>query len=257
MCELFGVNASEKIQLNTLLKTFFSHGKEHPHGWGMAFLGDNAVRIDKQPVAAHKSLRLREHLEKDIAADRMIAHIRLATKGNIEHENCHPFVMKDDSGRTWTLAHNGTIFESDVLNPYFYVQKGQTDSERILHLIIDRINQRQREQSQSLTDIERFRLLDKIVRQIAEENKLNLLIYDGEYFYVHTNYRNSLYISEREGGFLFSTTPLDEEEWRPLQLNTLLVYQKGKLVYAGRRHGYEYEENEEKMRMLFLDYSAL
>lgn len=257
MCELFGVNASEKIQLNTLLKSFFSHGEKHPHGWGMAFLGDNTVRIDKQPMAAHKSVRLRDYLGQGIAADKMIAHIRLATKGNIEYENCHPFVMEDDSGRVWVLAHNGTIFESEILNQYFYVQEGQTDSERILHLLIDRVNQGQREKSRPLTAVERFRLLDKIIWEIAEENKLNLLIYDGEYFYVHTNYRNSLYISEREGGFLFSTTPLDEEEWRPLQLNTLLVYQNGKLVYAGRRHGYEYEEDEEKMRMLFLDYSAL
>lgn len=37
MCELFGVSSGKKLILNELLSTFFSHGTEHPNGWGMAF----------------------------------------------------------------------------------------------------------------------------------------------------------------------------------------------------------------------------
>lgn len=44
MCELFGVSAPGKIQLNDLLDVFFSHGDRHPHGWGMAFLESIAYR---------------------------------------------------------------------------------------------------------------------------------------------------------------------------------------------------------------------
>ncbi|MCR5529980.1 MAG: class II glutamine amidotransferase [Saccharofermentans sp.] len=43
------------------------------------------------------------------------------------------------TGRTWTLAHNGTIFEGDLLNRY-YIQNGTTDSERILLYLIDQID---------------------------------------------------------------------------------------------------------------------
>ena len=55
MCELFGLSSAEKIQLNDLLKEFFSHGMEHPHGWGMAFFYGNAVSLEKQPETACKS----------------------------------------------------------------------------------------------------------------------------------------------------------------------------------------------------------
>ena len=132
MCELFGVNTPGKIQLNHLLDVFFSHGDKHPHGWGMAFFYGNAVSLEKQPEASHKSNYLRQRLQYKVEADKMFAHIRLATRGNQGYENTHPFVMRDNSDRTWTLAHNGTIFDCDLLNPFTHSQQGQTDSERIL-----------------------------------------------------------------------------------------------------------------------------
>ncbi|MDE6566365.1 MAG: class II glutamine amidotransferase [Lachnospiraceae bacterium] len=257
MCELFGVSAPQKIRLNSLLHTFFSHADRHPHGWGMALFHKNVVCVEKQAVTANKSARLQSYLEKPVIADTMIAHIRLATKGNMEYDNCHPFVRQDNSGRSWTLAHNGTIFEAAVLNPFFYVQEGQTDSERILYYIIEQVNHKQDELGRSLSGSERFQVVDEIICEIAEENKLNLLIYDGEYYYVHSNLQDSLYLSERDGGVVFSTVPLDDGRWKALPLNTLLAYQQGSLVYQGTDHGCEYVEDPEKMRLLFLDFSAL
>lgn len=258
MCELFGVNTPEKIPLNHLLDVFFSHGNQHPHGWGMAFFdGNNTVRVEKQAVKSTKSARLREYRRQQIMADRMIAHIRLATKGNMEYENCHPFVRKDQTGRIWTLAHNGTIFEGEMTDPYFYVQDGQTDSERILYLLIDRMNDRYTETGKPPDAPARFRIVDEMICGIANGNKLNLLFYDGEYFYVHTNCRDSLYLSQRQGGYMFSTVPLDGQKWKALPLNTLLAFQDGKLVQTGTDHGYEYAEDPDKMRLLFLDYSTL
>lgn len=257
MCEIFGVSAPQKIQLNSLLRTFFSHADRHPHGWGIARFEENKVCVEKQAVKANKSIRLQSYLEQAIVTDTMMAHIRLATKGNMEYDNCHPFVRQDDSGRSWTLVHNGTIFESPVLNPFFYVQEGQTDSERILYYIIEQVNRRQEELGRSLSGEERFRVVDEVICEIAEENKLNLLIYDEEYFYVHSNLQDSLYWSERGGGVIFSTVPLDEGKWKPLPLNTLLAYQYGSLIHRGTNHGCQYVEDPEKMRLLFLDFSAL
>ena len=62
---------------------------------------------------------------------------------------------------------------------------------------------------------------------------------------------------KRQGGYVFSTVPLDGQEWKPLPLNTLLAFQDGQPVQSGTNHGYEYVEDPEKMKMLFLDYSAL
>ena len=90
-------------------------------GYGI-FYG-NAVSLEKQPQSAVTSNYLKQRLRAKIETDKMIAHIRLATRGTMDYENTHPFVMRDNYDRTWTLAHNGTIFESEVLEAICKRQK--------------------------------------------------------------------------------------------------------------------------------------
>lgn len=257
MCELFGLSSPKKIQLNALLKEFFSHGIDHPHGWGMAFFYGNAVSLEKEPENSCKSIYLRQRLRAKMESDRMIAHIRLATRGIMDYENTHPFVMRDRSGRTWTLAHNGTIFESDVLNPFVHSQEGQTDSERILCYIIDRVNKKQEQLKRVLSPKERFSLVDEIVCEITPENKVNFLLFDTELLYVHTNYQDSLYRCRKEHAIIVSTRPLDGDAWERVPMNTLFAYQDGNLVCTGTDHGNEFVDSDEKMRLLFLDFAGL
>lgn len=256
MCELFGVTSRSKLELNELLLRFFSHGTEHPNGWGMAFFYGNAVSLEKQPEASYKSNYLKQRLQYKVEADKMIAHIRLATRGSLNYENTHPFVMRDNSDRTWTLAHNGTIFDCDLLNPFTRSQQGQTDSERILAYIVSRMNT-EMENKKELSGQERFGLIDEIMCEITPENKVNLLLFDGELMYVHTNYQNSLYSCRKGEAVVISTRPLDHQVWEPVPMNTLIAYQDGKQVYKGTDHKNEFFETEEKMRLLFLDYSNL
>lgn len=256
MCELFGVISSSRMALNELLLEFFSHGVEHPNGWGMAFFYGGAVSLEKQPEASHKSSYLKQRLQFKVEADKMIAHIRLATRGDLNYENTHPFVMRDNSDRTWTLAHNGTIFDCDLLNPFVHSQQGQTDSERILAYIVTRVNLAQ-EKKKELSRQERFELIDEIVCEITPENKVNLLLFDGELMYAHTNYKNSLYRCRKGEAVVMSTTPLDCHSWEPLPMNTLLAYQDGKQICTGTDHKNEFFETEEKMRLLFLDFANL
>ncbi len=256
MCELFGVNSVKKLELNELLLEFFSHGVNHPNGWGMAFFYGNAVSLEKQPEASHKSVYLKQRLQFKVEADNMIAHIRLATRGNINYENSHPFVMRDNCNRTWTLAHNGTIFDCDLLNPFIHIQQGQTDSERILSYIVSRMNAAN-EIKNELSNQDRFELIDKVICEITPENKVNLLLFDGELMYVHTNYKNSLYRCQKGEAVVISTTPLDYHIWESVPMNTLTAYQNGKQVFTGTNHKNEFFETEEKMRLLFLDFANL
>ncbi|MDE6530042.1 MAG: class II glutamine amidotransferase [Lachnospiraceae bacterium] len=256
MCELFGVSSQRKLELNELLWEFFSHGVNHPNGWGMAFFYGNAVSLEKQPESSHKSVYLKQRLQSRVEADNMIAHIRLATRGNITYENSHPFVMRDNSDRTWTLAHNGTIFDCDLLNPFAHVQQGQTDSERILSYIVSQVNEAIKKKKE-LSQQERFELVDKVICEITPENKVNLLLYDGDLMYVHTNYKNSLYSCQKDGAVVMSTTPLDHHVWECVPMNTLIAYQDGKQVLTGQNHKNEFFETEEKMRLLFLDFANL
>ena len=257
MCELFGVSGQDSISVNHYLKEFTSHSTHHPNGWGMAIFYDNAVNLEKEPIRACDSNYLRERLKHPFQTRTMMAHIRLATRGIMNYENCHPFVKRDDSDRAWTLIHNGTIFESKELDRYVGKQNGATDSERILLYLIDQINYKMREKGDDLMEEERFEVVDSMIHKISLHNKVNLLIYDGELFYVHTNLKNSLYQKQHKSAMIFATVPLDDEEWKPVEFMTLLAYQEGKLRFIGRKHENEYIENPENMKLLFLDYANL
>lgn len=257
MCELFGINSANQVLCNELLREFYSHGKDNPHGWGLAVFYGNAVSLEKEPMDSTKSEYLRNRLTEDIMADNLIAHIRKASKGGIEYCNSHPFVKRDEEGRGWTLAHNGTIFESVLLEAYVSRQKGQTDSERILCCIVDRVNAAAKEAGHTLTEEERFGIVDDVIHEITPENRVNLLIYDGDLLYVHTNYRDSLHQRRKDKSIYISTKPLKRGRWEKVPMNTLLAYRGGEKVYEGKPHANEYMDSDEKTKYLFLDYANI
>lgn len=257
MCELLGVTSKNKITMDKYFETFFSHSVEHRNGWGLALFDDFQVFIEKEPARAIDSSCLKSRLEKGIQTSKCIAHIRRATIGQVNTNNSHPFAKCDDCGRMWVLAHNGTIFDSDILAPYQYVQEGTTDSERILLYLVDQMN-RFRTRHKKLPDEDaRIRIVDEMIQNIVPGNKVNLMIYDGSLFYVHKNEAETMYRKEEKDGVIFSTQPLDQEGWEEVVQNRLLVFQDGKLLYVGSSHDHTYVLDEEKMRLLFFDYSSL
>ena len=254
MCELFGVSADWTIPVNDYLKTFYSHSVEHHHGWGLALLDDGHVSIEKEPVRAVDSRYLKNRLTCKVITSRCMAHIRKATIGDVSYVNTHPFAVKDSSGRKWVFVHNGTIFESDGLNKYIYVQQGSTDSERLLYYIVDRVNELNK---RGADDKARFELISNIVRDITPGNKMNFLLYDGDYFYVHKNEPGTMYRLIRPGIAVFSTHPLDDQDWEEFPQDQLIIYKDGRVVYEAEPHGNTYIHDEEKMRFLYLDHSML
>ncbi len=238
MCELFGANLLTEISLNGMLAEFFSHSVMHPHGWGLATFQHNSdiPNIIKEPIRAIDSQILKQILKKDIHENVVLGHIRYATIGKIKSENCHPYTYKDKFNRQWTLIHNGTIYADTILSPYKCKQKGSSDSERVLLYIIDKINQFDSPPNAH----DRFHALNNVVCELSYRNKLNLIIYDGELFYVHTNMKNTLYHKESDGNSFFATVPLDPDKWLPVPMTTLLAYQNGVLAYRGTNHRHEF-----------------
>lgn len=257
MCELFGISSAKKMWLNNYLKVFFSHSNEHPNGWGIVCFDGSEAVIEKEPVEASVSKYLRERLTQPVNEKCAFAHIRKATIGNESYKNCHPFTLKDNSGRRWTFIHNGTIFDYKPLERYSRLQSGDTDSERILLYIIDMINEAQYDLGHELDFDERFELLSEIVTDMSYGNKLNLLLYDGEYVYAHTNYEGSLYSLKKEEGIMISTQPLSDERWKPVPFTRLLAYQDGKLVKEGKPHDGEYIVKEEDIKYLYQIFANL
>lgn len=242
MCELFGYSGNKSADMGPYLKELMSHSHDHPHGWGMVAFHGNMVNLEKEPKQAWVSDYLSARLRYPIEVTGMIAHIRQATRGGMEYINCHPFSMWDRSNRTWVLAHNGTIFESSFLDHYREVQIGGTDSERVLCYLIESINKELELCPKGLNADARFAIVDRVVGSLAEHNKLNLLIYDGELLYVHTNMAGTLYRSQRSEGVLFATVPLDDGDWQPQPMMQLQAYRDGQLVFTGSKHNYEYRK---------------
>lgn len=257
MCELFGFSSRRPQKINEDLKEFFSHSDQHPHGWGLALLNGNDADIEKEPIQASKSLYLKARLWEPIQVTTLLAHIRYATIGHAEWRNCHPYTGLDSSGRRWTLIHNGTIFEYAPMNKYVGIQNGDTDSERILLYFLDEINARAAELGRPLEEEERFALLDGLVVAMAPENKLNLLLYDGELLYAHTNFANSLYQRVTNDSICITTRPLTLGKWEPVPFTTLVAYRVNELAFTGTNHGIEYFVDEEKMRLLYLAFAEL
>ena len=257
MCELFAVSAKEKTEVTPLLKEFFSHSREHSNGWGIAVFDEGHLNVEREPVRASNSAYLKNRLTAGFFVSCMMAHIRKATIGDVEYRNTHPFVKRDVSGRNWTLMHNGTIFESGVLSPFLYRQEGNTDSERILLYLVDRINEILEDELNSFDVNERFYVVEDVIKTLAPGNKLNLVISDGEYLYVHKNAPGTLYVLEKEGEVLFSTRPLNGGSWNEVPQNQLLIYKNGFRIYTGDKHKGTYVENEEQIRMLYLGYAGL
>lgn len=156
MCELFGLSAEKKVNINRELKEFYSHAPDNPNGWGLYYNDGSTEFFKKENQRADRSPCLKEILSETINVGNVIAHIRYATIGYDEMENTHPFSGRDLSGRDWIFAHNGTIFEGDILTEYFHRQKGETDSERILLYMLDQLNALIRQKAGPLDEKERF-----------------------------------------------------------------------------------------------------
>ena len=250
MCEIFGFSSSKEEELNDYLREFYSHCDEHPHGWGLAILDPDKYSVFKEPVKARSSIMLGNILLNPIVSKNALAHIRLGTIGDKDFYNCHPFVKKDNSGRRWTLIHNGTVFDCLDLCKYSTMEEGETDSERILLAIVDLINNFESFKGEPLTLKERFDIVADLIEFMAYANKLNLIIYDGEQMYVHVNYRNSLCYLKTENGIFISTQALDDKDWKDVPLNTLFSFLNGELLFEAKPHSFEYIETEEQLRFI-------
>lgn len=256
MCEIFGFSGSKSRPINRELQEFFSHSRKHPDGWGLAILDEGSRSVEKEPLPAYRSEYLKARLQEPVETRITLAHIRLATIGAVSRLNTHPYEDRDVSGRRWTLIHNGTIFDFPKLGKYGIMQKGSTDSERILLYILDELKKETDRKQAPLDADERFDVLDRIVYEMSEGNKLNLILYDGELLYAHYNAEGTLYHHRTGDGEMIATSPL-WDDWEPFPFTRLMAYKDGKLVLEGTNHGHYYIENKNAMNQLLMTYSEL
>ena len=251
MCEIFCFNSNKPKQVNECLECFYNHSDDHPHGWGLANIEYDEFVIEKEPIKASCSAHLKGILSNPVIGKNVFAHIRLATVGEIISPNCHPFTEADDNNRSWMLIHNGTIFDFPELDKYKEFESGDTDSERILLYIIDKVNEFEKDKGGLSTIRERFNLLTEIVADLSKNNKLNLMIYDGDLTYIHSNMDDSLYYIINDDGILIASTPLnDDEGWLKVEINKLFGLIDGQIVFESEEHQNEFIQTEEHEKLI-------
>lgn len=81
MCELFGASLKENEDISGYLSEFFSHGVQHPYGWGIYREHHGDFEIVKEAVSSIKSALAKEIARTTEPQKHFMAHIRLATAG--------------------------------------------------------------------------------------------------------------------------------------------------------------------------------
>jgi glutamine amidotransferase len=108
-------------------------------GWGVGFYQAGEILMRRRPIDERAAIRIAD-LTRDVRADVLVAHVRLATVGAPRTENTHPFRY-----RQWLFANTGTVESFGRLRnrlgeqlPAFLHRdvRGETDSELIFHLFL-------------------------------------------------------------------------------------------------------------------------
>lgn len=188
-----------------------------------------ATFVSLNPAWSNRNLR---NLAPKIQSDCMLAHVRAASVGEVSEANCRPFQYRE-----LLMAHNGGVenfgrikrdIRAQLSDELYNWIKGQTDSEHIFSLLVNRLNTEHREFSaDAVTDAFEytFHHIKSLMKKhgIHEEAYLNMVVTNG-HFIVATRFVTdekaeplTLYHSEGsryvvEDGISRMEAPKDDDE---------------------------------------------
>jgi glutamine amidotransferase len=233
------------------------HLGPHKDGWGIAFNEGQDFRIIKEAAPASDSACLRFIEGHDFRSQIVISHIRRASDPTApSFTNSHPFA-RELYGFTHVFAHNGEvlgIFQDRRFEPKHYFPMGDTDSERVFCVLMDRL----REGLTPVTVIDfktKLSIIEKWAREVSNFGIFNFLLSDTRYLYAHRS-THLFYVSREcasqteclKSGELtirlapgsngsqrvaaVATEPLTgNEEWQPLPEKRVAAFLHGEKIY--------------------------
>ncbi|CAM5219024.1 hypothetical protein CDEF62S_04432 [Castellaniella defragrans] len=117
-----------------------------------------------------------------IKSRNVIAHIRKATQGALELENCHPFI-REHWGRHWLFAHNGDLKAFAPALRGDYLPIGQTDSEQAFCCMMEGL--RARFGAHEPDDARLFEAVAEMTEELASYGVFNFLLSNGHCLLAH------------------------------------------------------------------------
>jgi len=169
------------IDLKEVARTGRIPGEEvpgHMDGWGIvSFRNGSPLYVGRstRPIFLDKSFdSARQDVQKLGAPNILIAHARALSTGAATIPNTHPFIMDGV-----TLCHNGTV--KDIMFQTRHSVKGETDTERLLARLVDRV--------EDSGDLE-LSIKDLISRDIrpSEYTAAVMFVSDGRNLYAYRDF---------------------------------------------------------------------
>ncbi|WP_431274913.1 class II glutamine amidotransferase [Variovorax ureilyticus] len=253
MCQLLGMNCNTPTDVTFSFTGFAQRGgrtDHHADGWGIAFFEDRGLRhfVDHQPACESPVAELIRRYP--IQSRNVIAHIRKATQGAVNLQNCHPFV-RELWGRYWVFAHNGDLKDFRPRLHGSFHPVGNTDSEHAFCWIMQELAKSHAD----VPSIEELTLtLRELAPRLAAHGTFNFMLSNGQALWAHAS--TNLWYIERKHPFLTAqladedlsidfarhTTPTDRvaivvtsplttnETWTPFAPRELMVFVDGRRV---------------------------
>lgn len=224
MCRIFAMRSSDAQSAacslrdapNSLRKQSCGDREGHIHadGWGVCHYADGEPVVERGTAPASADPAFAAAADRAVGST-VLAHVRWGSHGTVSLPNTHPFTHGP-----WTFAHNGTMPGSTLdwiekaCDPAFAkLRRGETDSERIFHLLLTQMRGKGLNPDRPAADPQRAawlvadavgQLLDWFDRaDPAEKVKplipgLNLLLTDGSTL-VCSRWNRTLHWLRRDG----------------------------------------------------------
>lgn len=251
MCQLLGMNCNTPTDVTFSFAGFAQRGgrtDHHADGWGIAFFEDRGLRhfVDHEQACQSPVAELIRRYP--IKSRNVVAHIRKATQGQVNLQNCHPFV-RELWGRYWVFAHNGDLKNFRPRLHGSFQPVGTTDSEHAFCWLMQELAK----SHVGVPSVAELTLtLRELAPQIARHGTFNFMLSNGQALWAHAS--THLCYIERQHPFMLAhladedlsidfakhTTPSDRvamvvttplttnESWTPFEPGGLMVFVDGR-----------------------------
>lgn len=128
MCIIIAKQSRQTIAKKHIFEGF----DNNPNGAGFMYVKDGKVTIDKgygSPRAFYKAFK---KAEQENPGSPFVLHMRIATSGGIDTENCHPFMTRHGVG----FCHNG------IISQFSYANSKHSDTWHYVESVLNRLPDR-------------------------------------------------------------------------------------------------------------------
>lgn len=227
---MFAVRSNEPVRIARAFSQLRQLALEHKDGWGIARFDGDTAEIETSITPAHCCPRF-SAIGEGAETRSMLAHIRLASVGEVHRRNTHPFFAQN-----WAFMHNGTLRHFEDLRPqleahinpsYLRMLQGETDSERCFALFLGFLGD-----CAAPTEYQVARSLVRVMRTVetvcdspseCEKSALNFLVSDGKRI-VATRRGRTLFVARQHGAcFIASEALWPEANWQEVPEDHLVI----------------------------------